>query len=344
MNLLTKNTWQQHLGYAAKIGIGSALAILLAELLGLNFAASAGIITLLTISTTKVQTWRLCLQRLGTFLITVFLAFLIQPIQHLEWISYGIILVLLTFGLSARNLLPTLSVNAVVLTHLMAKSTLTINAITNELWLLVIGLLIAIVVNHFQHYESQKKYLNYCRQTSEKKFKLVFEKLAAYLADSQLQNHVWDDIISLEKELHNYTQAAFAYQQNRLPISDDFYLDYFEMRTQQCNVLHNLHYEIKKLRLIKSDSAVIVAFLNEIALHFGEMSQPIHQLQMVDQLVQKIEETPLPQTKEEFLHKARLYHILMDLEEFLIFKKRFLQKHHPEKVAAYEAAQLATEE
>ncbi|MEG3032202.1 MAG: hypothetical protein RR813_03145, partial [Enterococcus sp.] len=54
-------------------------------------------------------------------------------------------------------------------------------------------------------------------------------------------------------------------------------------------------------------------------------------------------ETPLPQTKEEFLRKARLYHILMDLEEFLIFKKRFLQKHHPEKVAAYEA-ELAIEE
>ncbi|MBO0448081.1 hypothetical protein JZO76_00870 [Enterococcus sp. MJM12] len=343
MNLLTKNTWQQHLGYALKIGIGSALAILLAELLGLNFAASAGIITLLTISTTKVQTWRLCLQRIGTFLVTVLLAFFIQPIHQLEWISYGVILVLLTFGLSARNLLPTLSVNAVVLTHLLAGKALTLAAIINEFWLLVIGLFIAIVVNHFQHYESQKKYLNYCRTISEKKFKIVFEKLAAYLADSEVNNHVWDDIIGLEKELHNYTQVAFAYQQNRLPLTDDFYLDYFEMRTQQCNVLHNLHYEIKKLRRIKSDSAVIVAFLNEIAAHFGEMNQPIHQLHMMDQLVQKIEDASLPQTKEEFLRKARLYHILMDLEEFLIFKKRFLQKHHPEKVAAYEA-QLATDE
>lgn len=343
MNLLAKNTWQQHLGYAVKIGIGSALAILLAELLGLNYAASAGIITLLTISTTKVQTWRLCVQRVGTFLVTVLLAFLIQPIHHLEWISYGVILVLLAFGLSARNLLPTLSVNAVVLTHLIAGNALTSTAIFNEFCLLVIGLVIAIVVNHFQHYESQKKYLDYCRQTSEKKFKVIFEKLAVYLANSEIQNHVWDDIINLEKELHHYTQVAFAYQQNRLPVTDDFYLDYFEMRTQQCNVLHNLHYEIKKLRLIKRDSAVIVTFLNEIATHFGELSQPIHQLQMVDQLVQKMEETPLPQTKEEFLRKARLYHILMDLEEFLIFKKRFLQKHHPEKVAAYEA-ELAIEE
>ncbi|BCA84889.1 membrane protein [Enterococcus saigonensis] len=343
MNLLTKNTWQQHFGYALKIGIGSALAILLAELLELNFAASAGIITLLTISITKVQTWRLCLQRIGTFLVTVLLAFLIQPFHHLEWISYGIILVLLTFGLSARNLLPTLSVNAVGLTHLLVDKNLTFAAVMNEFWLLVIGLLIAIVVNHFQHYESQKKYLNYCRTISEKKFKEVFEKLAVYLQDSEVNNHVWDEIIHLEKELHTYTQAAFAYQQNRLPVTDDFYLDYFEMRAQQCGVLHNLHYEIKKLRQIKSDSAVIVTFLNEIAAHFGEMSQPIEQLQMMDQLVQKIEEASLPQTKEEFLSKARLYHILMDLEEFLIFKKRFLQKHHPEKVAAYEA-QLALEE
>lgn len=33
---------------------------------------------------------------------------------------------------------------------------------------------------------------------------------------------------------------------------------------------------------------------------------------------------PLPVTREEFESRALLYHILMDLEEFLIEKKRFV--------------------
>ena len=34
---------------------------------------------------------------------------------------------------------------------------------------------------------------------------------------------------------------------------------------------------------------------------------------------------PLPLSREEFESRAMLYHILMDLEEFLIFKKRFVE-------------------
>ena len=42
------------------------------------------------------------------------------------------------------------------------------------------------------------------------------------------------------------------------------------------------------------------------------------------ELILQIQEENLPATRDEFLSKARLYHILMDIEEFLKFKERFV--------------------
>ena len=54
-----------------KIAVGSGLAIVLANLLGLKYDIFAGTITLLTILTTKWETIRLSLYRMVTFLFSV---------------------------------------------------------------------------------------------------------------------------------------------------------------------------------------------------------------------------------------------------------------------------------
>ena len=56
---------------SAKIGIGASVAIYIAQLLNLEYATSAGIITLLTLITTKWETLKLSLLRLVTYAISV---------------------------------------------------------------------------------------------------------------------------------------------------------------------------------------------------------------------------------------------------------------------------------
>lgn len=72
---------------------------------------------------------------------------------------------------------------------------------------------------------------------------------------------------------------------------------------------------------------IIASFLDEIVDHISDMHTPDHQLHKLDQLVTEIQDQNLPGSRDEFLSKARLYHILMDLEEFLVFKKRFIKEH-----------------
>ena len=62
---------------SAKIAVGSSLAIFIAQTLQLQNAMSAGIITLLTLVTTKWETFKLSFLRLITYLFTIVICFMV---------------------------------------------------------------------------------------------------------------------------------------------------------------------------------------------------------------------------------------------------------------------------
>lgn len=322
-----KFTISNHLFYALKIGLGSALAIYLAELLQLDFSSSAGIITLLSIAGTKMETKQLGVDRLTTFVVMVGLAILFHFLIGPEWVAYGISLVFLTFLLSLRSKLVTLSVNAVAMGHLLRLEQITVAAVINEFCLLLIGLLIALVINYLQNYESQKRFLQQAAVNVEKDIQRIFTKLSDYLHDPEAITHVWDDIIRLEKKLFVHLKDAFQYQQNRLPIVDDYFVEFFEMRLQQTSILHNLHYEMKKIRNQREDAEVLAWYFEQIVSRISEMNDPAQQIEILEMLLKQLQLEHIPETPEEFMNKARLYHILMDIEEFLILKKRFVAQY-----------------
>ena len=80
---------------ALKIGVGGSAAYYIAELLHLEFASSAGIIALLTLQTTRWETFRLSLRRVITFLLTFAMCFVLFHVVHTPWIDYGMYLFIL---------------------------------------------------------------------------------------------------------------------------------------------------------------------------------------------------------------------------------------------------------
>ena len=49
------------------------------------------------------------------------------------------------------------------------------------------------------------------------------------------------------------------------------------------------------------------------------------------ELFKQMENEPLPETRVEFESRACLYHVLMDLEDFLLIKKRYLEEEESYK-------------
>lgn len=320
---------------SVKIGIGASLAIYIAERLQLQYYASAGIIALLSILTTKWGTLKLSLLRIITFIASVAACWIIFQYIEGDWIGFGLVLFLMIGICEWLGLRSTVSVNAVIATHFLATQDFSKEFILNEFMLVVIGIVIAFVLNLFQgNVGHRKAIINHMRYT-EQKLQENLEQLACYLSGESVEGSIWKDIIALEKKLRNFTEEAYEYQNNTWHFHPSYYIDYFEMRTKQYNILHNLHYEIKKIRTMPLQAAIVADYIRYLKQYVTEMNDPKEQLERLHQTIEDIKKEHFPQTWEEFEGKAKMYHILMDLEEFMIFKKRFVESLNEKQLRIY---------
>ncbi|NCB93052.1 MAG: hypothetical protein EOM40_10920 [Clostridia bacterium] len=311
--------------HALKIAAGSCIAIYIATALGLEYAASAGIIAMLSILTTKWETVKISLCRVITFFITVLLAVVTFQLIHIEWLEFGVFMFLLVIVCEVLGWKATISVNAVVGTHFLTTLDFSISFIINEFLLVFIGIAIAIFFNLFQNNGSAKKKIIQNMRDTEEKLQMIMEELAVYMRMENLDHSVWSDIIALEHDLAKYVDAAYRYQNNTFHSHPSYYIHYFEMRAQQCGVLHNLHYQMKKLRYMPKQAQIISSYISYMKDYIVELNIPSKQIEKLDEIFAEMKKEPLPKSREEFENRAILYHVLLDLEEFLVFKKRFVE-------------------
>lgn len=307
-----------------KIAIGSCLSIYIATLLQLDFAISVGIITLLTILTTKWETLKLSLLRILTFLISVLILWIISNYIESNWIAYGVFILLIVFISEFLGWGATISTNAVVGTHFLTTHDFSFEFIMNEALLVGIGISFAILVNLFHDTNHQKSRIIRDMRETESKLQEILKELANYLYNNPMGNNVWSDIIALENNLEVYIERAFEYHNNTFQPHHNYYTHYFEMRARQCSILHNLHYEMKKIRRLPSQAEIIAEYVSYLKEYVVEMNDPRKQIERLEQLFEDMKQEELPKTREEFESRAILYHILMDLEDFLILKRRFV--------------------
>lgn len=322
---------------AAKIGLGSSVAIYIASLLNLQFQASAGTIALLTLMTTKWETLKLSAYRLLTFAMSTLLAWLIFTNIESSWVSYGLFILLLIVISESIGMRATISVNSVIGAHFMQSNDFSLEFIGNELMLVVIGIAIAVLVNLFHLYESNRNELVRCMRYTEDKLQMILREMAAYLHKEKKSGNisVWDEIDALEHKLQEFIGEAYEYQENTFQSHPQYYIDYFEMRHQQLGLLHSLHHEMKRIRMVPEQANIIADYMTYLADFVIEVNAPDPQLEELQKLLDGFRLQPLPVTREEFESRAILYHILMDVEDFILFKKRFVDELDEHQLRRY---------
>lgn len=318
-----------------KIGIGCCATFHLAEYLNLDYAISAGTITLLTLMTTKWETLHLSAWRIVTFLFTLLLAWLLYPHIEASWIAYGILLTILVFVCEILDLRSTISVNAVIAAHLLTQREHINQAVINEFFLVLIGIILAIVFNLFHMNRSHRRHIVANISLVENRLQMLMGALAAYLSNKQMERDVWADIVSLEHDIQNCVKEAYEYQNNTFRSHPEYYIAYFEMRYNQCQILHNLHYEMQKIRTTPEQAHIIADYMLYMADFIQEKNYPEQQIQKLEEIMAAFRESALPENREEFESRALLYHIMMDLEDFLKFKSRFISELDSEQLHIY---------
>lgn len=184
------NRYRKIILLSLKIGIGSSLSLYAAQKLGLNYAVSAGTITLLSLMNSKWETIKLSGSRIASFLITVLAGWLLFTHISSMWIAYGILLTFIVFMAEILDWRATISVNGVIAAHLVTYENFNDTAVWNELGIVLVGVGFAIVFNLFNGNYEHKRHI---------------------------------------------------------------------MRKNQCQILHNLHYEMKIMRTMPKNAKIAAA-------------------------------------------------------------------------------------
>ena len=307
-----------------KIGFGSCLAIAIAHFFNLKYEISAGTIALLTILTTKWETIRLSAYRIVMFFVTVLVGWLVHSFIGGGWPEYGICLLIIVFICEITGLTATLSVNSVIGAHFFTEGDFRPEFIINEFILLLIGISIAIILSFFSSNRSYKKMIIKHMEHVENTMHDILSHIASYLRNETMPGSVWADINQLEDKIKEFIQDASEYNNNSFSDNPKYYMEYFEMRLLQIDELHSLHYEMRRMRSMPVLAEVVAEFLDFMASCIGKMEMLGVQLDNLHEILDHLKKEAPPATTEEFESRAILYHVLMDIEDFLLIKKRFV--------------------
>lgn len=309
-----------------KIAVGSCMAVAAAQFFNLQYATSAGIIALLTVQDTRRDTIRLAAERLFSFLLSVLLIFVcFRYIGRHDWVNYGLYIFLMVNVCYFFGWQNTISVNAVMGTHYLLTPDYSVNFAANELVLIMIGTSLALAMNWKM--PSNLKILQEDIRKVEDDMQQVLLELARYLEGNLHGEHIWFDLDRLEESIHQGLDRAHEHAHNTLSEEDHYYIEYMEMRLQQCTLLQALRYRVWKIQDMPSQAKVISAYLGYLAEYVHEKNIPDRQREALQQVFDQMKLQPLPRSREEFESRAILYHMLLDLEDFLLAKQRFADQY-----------------
>ena len=302
------------------------MAIVIAQLLDLQFPTSAGTVALLTLLTTKKGTVKLIVQRLLTFFMTVFCSLILFQRISIPILAFTLVMIIVATAVIAFKAEATLSINALIAIHFLTEQDFSYDFIVNEFLLVLIGVVIAFVLNLIHHYAVYEDELDEAIVQVDEKIRNLLKDIVDYIRLPESHSSSWGELGKLEKIIQDKMKVALEYDENVFGSHSEYYVDFFEVREFQCEILHMLHYEIRKIRTMPEQAHALADYLEYVIPHIHETNDPQPQIDALHDLLEGMKMKELPVTHDEFESRAILYHILMDFEYFLTKKKRFVDQ------------------
>lgn len=307
-----------------KTAVGVTLAVSIAQLLGLDQYASAGMLAILCIQSTKKQSLITSRNRfLGSF-ITIALSYLLFEGIAFHPVLIGCLLFIYIPISVYFNMTDSIVTSAVVGLHLYSYGYINLPLILNEVAILSIGITVALGLNLFM--PNLDGLLDKNQKQVDENFKKIFKEIVNFLTNSQTE---WSgkELLETEKLIKKSKKLAIVEQENRLFDKNESYYAYFQLRDQQLAILERVLPYIASIPDSLPQSKLIARFITEMTdfIHSGAKVDVI--LDSLYDLREDFKKMELPKTREEFEIRASLFYFVQEMEQYLVMK----QKYHEQK-------------
>ena len=315
------------MGYRTiKTAVGAGLAIWIASLLDLEFATFAAIIVIMCIEKTKKKTLITINKKFFASLLSLTIGALFFEVLGYNPLVFALFILLFVPILVRIRIQGGFVTSMVVVLHVYTVENANWAMFLNELYIIFIGMGIALLVNSFM--PNFKADIETFKNEIEQKFEVILYEFSAHLRDSERN---WDgkEILEVEDLINQSKSIAIQDVENHLlrKQNKDYY--YLEMREDQLERLKHM----MKIIAITSSTTLPVKQKEMFAEFLENLSRNVHSgdttdvsLNELEELKASIRKTELPKTREEFEIRANLYYLIFEMENYLNIKKKLFEK------------------
>ncbi|WP_010303105.1 aromatic acid exporter family protein [Kurthia senegalensis] len=303
-----------------KTAVGVALAIWIASLLHLDYYTSAGILTILSIQTTKRKSIHAIYTRIVASFAVLILSYLFFTFLGYNPIILCLLILVLLPILVALKVTPGFVSSSVILLHIFNEQNFTLVLLENELLIMLIGFGIGFLVN--MQMPDIEKELNAYRIDIEEAYSKIFAEVAKYLREGDTN---WNGSELLDAQQAVNKGKALAYQdvENHITRKENLFYRYFDIREQQLEIIERILPEITNLPTIVKQAHIIADFLEDLSEHVHSGNTAVKFRGKLAQVKKEFKDLPLPKTHEQFVAMASLYQFIEEMDQYLSIKQTF---------------------
>ncbi len=303
-----------------KTAVAAVLAMLLASSLQLLYAPAAGIIAILSVGNTKKASLYTGLGRLASLAIATTISFICFKMLGFNPLGFGVYLLFFIPISKTFQLTDGIVVNSVLVTHYMMERSFALSLLKNELLLMSIGVGFALLFNlYMPNIEQQLK-------EDQQKIEAGFRKILSGMSDElnhppqAVLSKACDDLLVFIREGQRRAQM---YQENQWQVEDVYYEEYFSMRRTQIRLLSDMVALLEGIQVeevLVEDLRLLLDFTAET---FHEANDGTEILKRINSVYEVYRSKALPQNREEFENRARLFQFLQSFKSFIEIKAEF---------------------
>ena len=306
---------------AFKMAISATIALIIGNILGLQYATVGAVIAILSIQDTRKKALIISYKRIVACSIGILISVILYSVLGNGALIFGLFLIIL-IPITSRLKTQEGMVPAVVLsTHFLVANHITIALIFNEILLMIIGIGVAAIANIFM--PSLEDKFKYDKEWIEEHYRIIISKMSKSLIMHTVDINEQKLINEVEKKLYESKETAYKIVNNNFFKSSSYYTDYINMRINQFDIIKRMRVHFQRFNIPVEQMNIMADFTLCVAENISEMNNCKSLLRDLDILRNEFKKMELPKTREEFESRAQLLQFLNDMEEFLLIKRNF---------------------
>lgn len=315
-----------------RITISVVLSIMVAMFIGLENSLAAGIIAILGVLETRLETVQNAFKMFMSTILAFIVATIIFIIFGFSVFSFGVYMALYVPLAYTLKVDVGIAPCSVLVTHFIIAGSVSWQWQINGLLIMGIGLVFAMLANFWIPSYNQK--LEDRIEAIEKQMSFILFLLEKRLTSgNETTNRVQAELKGLCRQIDELEEIALAEHENKQFYQDDqgYYIRYAQMRKQQYDILNIMTESLGDIGYGTEENEILASIFGETAEQLDESNTGVELLNHISDLYRVFRDSELPKSREEFESRAILYNILTDFERFLELKRDFYLDYSEEQ-------------